>query len=219
MNFKMFMICMYLFWGISGLCMVALIIQKIMNSVKVTKFQKALDEQLDEQKEKKAKRKLSKDTSKKQIKNHNKKKNTINFEALKFEYSSICEIVNVSAEKSGFFNATSPVYILSFDKYFKKKNSYNKSKFNGMYSLDTLACLVKALTYEPLIKGSNINETSNLSILEEVIKAFSVKGITYQNLSLSSYKKEELLVSMQENFRLYNDDIFLIAMYLIEKIM
>lgn len=209
---------LFILWSPLAICVEILLFQNFVNSISFIRIK----ESLKRKQEKNKKKHLYKDTSKKQIKKYNKKRGNINFEALKFEYSAICEIVEkaytcVVVDKiTEKLSTNLNIYLINFDIYYKRKIKYNKSKFSDIYSLDTLACLIKALIDEPLIREES---KLNLKILDNVIEFFKLEDITYDNLSLSKYTKDDLLLEMQENYKLYDDDIFLIAMYLIEKIM
>lgn len=210
---ELFMTIFILLWSIVGLAGLFLCFLKFREEAKNGKIKKFFDKR----KEKKEKQKLARDTSKQQIKKHNKKKDSINYNALKFEYGEICQIVKNAFYKTNSEEADlSEVYIIKFDEYFKKKNSYSY-KFEGMHTILTLACLIKSIVVEPIIKGVNSKE-KNLKIQDEVIEEFSKAGILYKSTILKNYKKEELMLEMQENYQLYNDDVFFVAIYLIEKL-
>lgn len=201
-------------WAICILLFLFICYLKLRDSVKKGKIKVWLNKR----KEKKQKKKLAKDTTKKQIKKHNKKKDAINFDALKFEYEWIYTIVNEVAakENKGSFSI-SEVYLIKFDEYYKKKNSYS-DEFSGEYSLVTLSCLIKALLAEPLFKEKNAIRI-NQKILDSLVEAFAQKGITYNGGEIfMMLDGENLRNHMQYCFRLYGDDVFLVALYLIEKI-
>lgn len=203
-------------WGVVGILFCIFVFDYIIRFFKSGKIKTFFEKR----KENKLKRKLSKDTSKQQIKKHNKKKDSINFEALKFEYNEIYSILNDAVKEIiGTTENMSEVYLLKFDEYFKRKKSYGSEKIIGVYSLETFACLVKALIKEPVFKkleGLNV-DIVNLQILDKVTNTFSHKNVTYNDTTLKAFEKDLLVQAMQQNYQLYEDDIFLIALYLVEK--
>lgn len=198
----------YYMWGVVGISILILVVPSVIkwcNNVKRNL------------KNKWKKNKLTKNTSKKQIRKHDKKKSTINYNALKFEYSNIWEIVSEAAIKAGLSGTIeSGVYILKFSEHFKKKKSYDE-KFGDLNSLDTLSCLVKALIEWPVATG-NDSGTINLNITLNVIEQFKNNEVTYNKAKICNLNKEDLIIEMRENYRLYGDDIFLVALYVIDKL-
>lgn len=202
----------YFLWMIVGIAVIVLVSYSIIDSARNGRINIWLNEMKNKYNEKR----LVKDISKKKIKKHNKKKDCINFEALKFEYNEICTIVNDVASKLNLDNY-SEIYILKFDEYIKRKDLYG-DKFCGKYSLYKIACLVKSLLEEPIVRITS-GSINNITVIENVIEAFQKHKIKYYNYTiLDSYTKDEILLEMQDKFRLYGDDVFLIAMYIIEKI-
>lgn len=215
------MLIFVLAWGIIGIAILVLVINTVIinfrkpNSEFKKWSQKRKDKKLQKAKEK-LEKKLVKDDSKQQIKKYNKKKNNINFKALKFEYSQVYSILNsIVANQNKKNVSVSEVYLIKFDEYYKKVSSYNQ-ELSGEYTLLKLACLVKAIISEPLLKAQ---PDFNIKILDLLIETFYKKGITYAGKTNPfGAGKEELIKEIHKSYRLYNDDVFLVTLYVIERI-
>lgn len=208
-------------WGIITVAIVVLLLNSLFNYLKKpnTKLKKWLKKRKEKKLQKakeKIEKKLVKDDSKQQIKKYNKNKKNINFKALKFEYSQIYSIINsIVANQNKKNVSVSEVYLIKFDEYYKKVCSYNQ-ELSGEYPLLKLACLVKAIIGEPLLKAQ---PDFNIKILDLLIEAFYKKGITYAGKTNPfGADKADLIKEIHKNYRLYNDDVFLVTLYVIERI-
>lgn len=153
---------------------------------------------------------------KKKIDKHNRKGKFINYNALKFEYRYIvdlvCEVVSDVIKNKN--EQENDIYILKFDGYFREIKSIRDVNQN---SIEAIACLVKAIIKEPIVSDSNLNREIILGLLKEIDEYKHMRKLRYNNSDFLIYSsKEETLKNAILDYEKYNNDIFVIAAFIIK---
>lgn len=156
--------------------------------------------------------------SKKIINKHNRQKGTINYEATKYEYKALMAYIELVLRDIPEINKNCEIrdlYVLKLDYYYRELKLIKDA---NNCSIESLACLIKAIMEEPLVSDNELN----LKIISEIINKF-YSGVyfmffNYSALNFTSKNKSEVMKKAMDDYIKYKNDIFIISYFLLKEL-
>lgn len=145
-----------------------------------------------------------------------KKDDSLNYDALKFEYSELYEIIKQETEKLKILNSDyviSDIYLLNMHKYYQKIEKFcTKSSI----LIAQLACFYKAVIEEPIFIKINSKSYDFDNLNKELID--NVINVVKQDF-ISNIEKDSLIMLLIKYYKIYKNDTYMIAYFITDKIM
>lgn len=170
----------------------------------------------DKNEDKKSKKK-SKKEEKKKIKDYEKQKDSLNINVLRFEYSIKVDWVKevLSSKFGNDFEKTNELYLFKYDEYYRNFKSIRVVNQNS--SIESVACLCKAIIDEPIISDSTVENEKIVLDLISCVDRYS-GSLEYNNMAIRQCPKEQLILQCMKDYKEFNSEIFLICAFILNRL-